>query len=58
MAALNDREATEAHAFLGLDRLIAGDRPAAVEHLRWVREHGLRESIALDLARATLQRLE
>jgi hypothetical protein len=54
----NDREATEARAFLGFDRLTAGDRPSALEHLRWVRDHGLRESIAHDLARATLDRLE
>ena len=53
-----DRHQIEAHAFLGLDRLQAGDRTAALTHLRWAREHGSPGSIAVDVARATLKRIE
>ncbi|MBV8555966.1 MAG: hypothetical protein JO116_10400, partial [Planctomycetaceae bacterium] len=57
-ATKDDREATEAHAFLGLDLLQSGDHPGALEHLRWVRDHGIRRSIATDVAHATLDRIE
>jgi tetratricopeptide (TPR) repeat protein len=52
------RQQTEVHAFLGLDRLQAGDRTAALTHLTWVREHGSPGSIASDVARAVLRRIE
>ena len=52
------RQQTEAHAFLGLDRLQAGDRTAALAHLQWAREHGAPGSIAADVARAALGRIE
>jgi tetratricopeptide (TPR) repeat protein len=52
------RQQTEVHAFLGLDRLQAGDRTAALSHLTWVREHGSPGSIASDVARAVLGRIE
>ena len=57
-AARGDREATEAHAFLGLDLLQSGDHSGALEHLRWVRDHGISHSIATDVVRATLDRIE
>lgn len=49
---------TEARAVIGLDLLHRGERDAAVGHLRWVRDHGLDRSIAKDLARETLRRIE
>jgi tetratricopeptide (TPR) repeat protein len=52
------RQQTEVHAFVGLDRLQSGDRAAALAHLRWVREHGAPGSIASDVARAALGRIE
>ncbi len=57
-AAGGDKFQTEAHAFLGLDRLQAGDRTAALSHLQWAREHGAPGSIATDVARAALGRIE
>jgi tetratricopeptide (TPR) repeat protein len=57
-AAVSLRQQTEAHAFLGLDRLQDGDRSTAVTHLRWARDHGASGSIATDVARATLGRIE
>jgi tetratricopeptide (TPR) repeat protein len=49
---------TEAHTVIALDLLHRGEPGAAVEHLRWVRDHGLDRSIAKDLALETLRRLE
>ena len=57
-AADGEKHQTEAHAFLGLDRLQARDRPAALAHLRWAREHGSPGSIAADVARSALARIE
>jgi tetratricopeptide (TPR) repeat protein len=48
----------EARTVIGLDLLGRGERTAAREHLRWVRDHGPTRSIARDLARETLRRLE
>ncbi len=49
---------TEARAVIGLDLLRRGERDAALEHLRWVRDHGLDGSVARDLVRETLRRIE
>ncbi len=57
-SAADDRQMTEARAFLGLDLLDAGHRTAAVEHLRWVCEHGVDRIVAPDLAREALRRIE
>ena len=56
--AVSARQQTEAHAFIGLDHLLAGDRAGAIPHLQWARDHGDDGSIAHDVARATLVRLE
>ena len=45
------RQQTEVHAFVGLDRLQAGDRTGALPHLQWARDHGTPGSIATDVAR-------
>jgi hypothetical protein len=57
-AATTEIQQTEAHAFLALDLLEDGDRNRALEHLRWMRDHGVAGSIAGDLAKATLRRVD
>ena len=56
--ARTETEQTEAHTFVALEFLRRGDRKKAREHLNWVRDHGVAKSIAADLARATLERLD
>jgi tetratricopeptide (TPR) repeat protein len=48
----------EARTFIALELIHRGERLKALEHLRWVRDQGASNSIATDLARATLERLE
>ena len=57
-AANGPDQQTEAETIVGLDLLSRGERAAAVEHLRWVRDHGLDRSIAHDLAAETLRRID
>jgi lipoprotein NlpI len=57
-AAVNTRHEAEAHAFIGLDRLRAGQREAALLHLHWANDRGAAGSIATDVARAVLNRIE
>jgi tetratricopeptide (TPR) repeat protein len=57
-AATGQRQQAEAHMFVGLERLQAGDAKVALDHLTWARDHGPRGSIASDVARATLSRIE
>ncbi len=57
-AAASDTQKTEAHTFLALELLQRGDLKKAREHLTWVREKGASRSIATDLAKATLERLD
>ena len=57
-AAANPRQQAEAHTFLGLDRLRAGDREAGLRHLHWAKISGTAGSIAADVARAVMSRLE
>lgn len=57
-AAKNETQETEAHTFLALDMLNLGNRKGAIEHLIWVRDHGVSRSIATDVARATLERID
>jgi tetratricopeptide (TPR) repeat protein len=57
-AAKNETQETEAHTFLALDMLNLGNREDAIEHLTWVRDHGVSRSIATDVARATLERID
>jgi tetratricopeptide (TPR) repeat protein len=57
-AAEGSRQLAEAHAFIGLDRLQAGDRTAARPHLEYARDHGTAGLIAGDVARAAIARIE
>ena len=50
-------KATEARAVIGQDLFLRGERGAAAEHLRWVAEQGADGSIARDLAKETLRRI-
>lgn len=54
----NDIQRAEAHAVLALDLLRRNKANEAREHLLWVRDHSTDRSIAADLARATLARLD
>ncbi|HEX8775902.1 MAG TPA: tetratricopeptide repeat protein [Pyrinomonadaceae bacterium] len=53
----NDKQ-TEAHAYIGLALSLNGEREAALEHLRWVRENGNRGFIEYPLALSEIARLE
>jgi tetratricopeptide (TPR) repeat protein len=57
-AATSSRHRAEAHTFLGFDRLRAGDRAGAIIHFTWARNNGAVGSIAADVARATLSRVD
>lgn len=55
-AADNDKR-TEAHAYLGLDLLLKGEREAARAHFEWVRDYGNKRFFEYPLAVAELKRL-
>jgi tetratricopeptide (TPR) repeat protein len=57
-SAAGSRQQAEAHAFIGLDRLTGGDRAASLPHLKFARDHGSPGSIAADVARAAIGRIE
>jgi hypothetical protein len=57
-AAVSKRQQTEAHAFIGLVRLQGGDKKGASDHLRWATENGSAGSIAGDVARSALSRID
>jgi tetratricopeptide (TPR) repeat protein len=57
-AAVSKRQQTEAHAFIGLVRLQGGDKKGASDHLRWATENGSAGSVAGDVARSALSRIE
>lgn len=49
---------TEAHAYIGMDLSLSGEREAALAHLRWVAEHGNKDFIEYPLALSEIKRLE
>ena len=55
-AKTND-EQTEAHAYAGLDLSLKGERDAALEHLRWVRDNGNRRFVEYEMSLAEIARL-
>jgi len=57
-AAVSDTQKTEAHTFVALELIQRGDLKKAGQHLTWVRVKGVSRSIASDLAKATLERLD
>jgi lipoprotein NlpI len=56
-AKTND-EQTEAHAYAGLDLSLKGERDAALDHLRWVRDNGNRRFVEYEMALAEIAKLE
>jgi tetratricopeptide (TPR) repeat protein len=57
-AAATDIQRTEAHAFIALDLIEKHNGRAARDHLIWVRDKGSARSIATDVARAELERID
>lgn len=57
LATDNDKQ-TEAHAYIGMDLALKGERDQALAHLRWVRENGNRNFVEYPLALSELKRLE
>ncbi len=51
-------EQTEAHAYMGFAALQEGRQADALEHLRWVKEHGTRTFYEYRLATSELERLK
>lgn len=49
---------TEAHAYIGLDLALKGEREAALPHLSWVKDNGNKNFVEYPLATAELKRLE
>jgi tetratricopeptide (TPR) repeat protein len=49
---------TEAHTYLGLDLSLNGKREEALQHLRWVKDHGNKHFYEYPVAVAELERLE
>jgi tetratricopeptide (TPR) repeat protein len=49
---------TEAHCYIGYDRLFAGDMALAREHFAWVRDNGNRQFIEYAMALAELAKLD
>jgi hypothetical protein len=56
-AATSEKQQVDARAFLGVERLQAGDARAAHDYLSWAKDHAQPGSIAGDVARAFLARL-
>ncbi len=52
----NDKQ-TEAHCFLGYERLLAGDRSAARQQFEWVRDHGNPRFTEYTMSLAELEKL-
>ena len=56
LAGDNDKK-TEAHAYMGMDLLLKGEREAARAHFEWVRDYGNKRFFEYPLALAELKRL-
>ena len=56
LASDNDKK-TEAHAYIGMDLLLKGEREAARGHFEWVRDYGNKRFFEYPLALAELKRL-
>ena len=56
-SARDEDQRTEAHAYVGMHLAVRGERDAALEHLRWVRDNGRRDFVEYDLANSEIGRL-
>jgi tetratricopeptide (TPR) repeat protein len=57
-SAKTNGELTEAHAYIGIASLIAGNTGDALPHLRWVKDRGSKNFVEYRMAVAELTRLE
>jgi lipoprotein NlpI len=57
-AGTNNDRLTEAHGYLGMDLLLKDQKDGALQHFRWVREHGNRNFVEYTMAVIELSRLE
>ncbi|MDT4952671.1 MAG: hypothetical protein QOJ02_809 [Acidobacteriota bacterium] len=57
LASDNDK-LTEAHAYIGLDLSLSGNRDGALTHLRWVKENGNQRFVEYALALTELSHIE
>lgn len=55
--AKDDSQRLEAHYYFGLDRMIDADKPAAIEHLKWVCDHATPASVFRAYAKSILETL-
>lgn len=55
--AADNRQKTEAHTYIGMKLMLAGDKSAAIEHLRWVVDNGEKTLHEFELANYELKRL-
>jgi lipoprotein NlpI len=55
--AADNRQKTEAHTYIGMKLMLAGDKSAAIEHLRWVLDNGEKSLHEFELANYEMQRL-
>jgi lipoprotein NlpI len=59
MAAASDNDKqTEAHCYIGYQRLLDGDKTVAHEHFTWVRDHGNSSFIEYTMSLAELDKLD
>ena len=56
--ATDDSKRTEVHCYLGLERELKGNKPEALTHFRWVKDHGDPALAEHAIAIAELDRLE
>lgn len=56
-AAVNNDRMTEAHAYIAMDLMLKGRNEEALQHFRWVREHGNRRFVEYNLAAIEIERL-
>jgi|GEM_PF-912661 len=56
--ATDNDKLTEAHAYIGLDLSLSGNRDGALTHLRWVKENGNKRFVEYALALTELNRIE
>jgi len=55
--ATDNNKQTEAHAYIGMDLSIMGEREAALAHLRWVADNGNKNFVEYPLALSEIKRL-
>ena len=57
-AATDNDKQTEAHCYIGYQRLLTGDETIARKHFTWVRDHGNPSFSEYTMSRAELDKLD